>query len=191
MIYQGKKKTYSTDSLARDLYQLWRQAQEIGLPSIQKILMFLPKIMWSLSYVSRMQIGKRIRHGIADPNEEFIYDYIKEKLCIVKTQQEDSEMSSNLSEALELYRPAWLILTKMKISIEETDAPETGLRLIEPGNACLTRLLETLFGCRSRFDYMHCIMMCFEGFVWKRRKELVILTSSETAYLKGHLYLDI
>ena len=145
MIYQGKKKTYSTDSLARDLYQLWLQAQEVGLPSIQKILMFLPKIMWSLSYVSRMQIGKRIRHGIADPNEEFIYDYIKEKLCIVKTQREDSEMSSNLSEALEVYRPAWLILTIMKISIEETDAPETGLRLIEPGNGCLARLLETLF----------------------------------------------
>ena len=151
MIYQGNKKTYSTDSLARDLYQLWLQAQEVGLPSIQKILMFLPKIMWSLSYVSRMQIGKRIRHGIADPNEEFIYDYIKEKLCIVKTQREDSEMSSNLSEALEVCRPAWLILTIMKISIEETDAPETGLRLIEPGNGCLARLLETLFGWSITF----------------------------------------
>ena len=36
---------------------------------------------------------------------------------------------------------AWLILTKTEISVEEIDAQETGLRLIRPGNECLTRLL--------------------------------------------------
>ena len=64
----------------------------------------------------------------------------------MKTTPEDSEMSSNLPEPLEVYRAAWLILTKTEFSIKETDAQETGLLLIGPGNGPLTRLLETLFG---------------------------------------------
>ena len=36
--------------------------------------------------------------------------------------REDSEMSSNLPEVLEVYRAAWLILTKTEISVEEIDA---------------------------------------------------------------------
>ena len=54
-------------------------------------------------------------------------------------------MLSNLPEALEVYRAAWLILTKTEISFEEIDAHETGLGLISPGNERLGRLLETLF----------------------------------------------
>ena len=60
-------------------------------------------------------------------------------------------MSSNLAQALEAYRAAWSMLTKTEISIEETDAQETGLGLIGPGNGLLTRLLETLFACSRTF----------------------------------------
>ena len=63
----------------------------------------------------------------------------------MKTIREDSEMSSNLPEALEVYRSAWLILTKTEISVKEIDVQETGLGLIGPGNERLARLLETLF----------------------------------------------
>ena len=34
-------------------------------------------------------------------------------------------MSSNLPEALEVYRAAWLLLAKKEILIEETDVQET------------------------------------------------------------------
>ena len=61
--------------------------------------------------------------------------------------REDLKMSSNLPDALELYRAAWLILAKT----EEIDAQETRLGFIGPGNGRLTRLLETLFGWLSRF----------------------------------------
>ena len=64
---------------------------------------------------------------------------------MLKTIREDSEMLSNLPEALEVYGAAWLKLTKMEISIEEIDVQETGLRLIRPGNGRLTKLLEILF----------------------------------------------
>ena len=63
----------------------------------------------------------------------------------MKTIREDSEMSSNLPEALEVYRSAWLILTKTEISVKEIDVQETGLGLIGPGNGRLAKLLETLF----------------------------------------------
>ena len=65
--------------------------------------------------------------------------------------QEDLEMSSNLPEALEVYRAAWLILMKTEISIEEIDTQETGLELIGPGNGRLTKLLEILLGWSSTF----------------------------------------
>ena len=64
----------------------------------------------------------------------------------MRTIQEDSEMLSNLQETLEVYKAPWLILTKTEISVEETDAQETGLGLVEPGNEHLTKLLEKLFG---------------------------------------------
>ena len=70
---------------------------------------------------------------------------------MVKTIREDSEMSSNLPEALEVYRAAWLILTKTEISIEEIDIQETGLGLTRTGNGRLTKLLEILFGWSSTF----------------------------------------
>ena len=70
----------------------------------------------------------------------------------MKTIQEDSEISSNLPEALEVYRAAWLILTKTETSIEEIDAQETRLGLTGPGNGHLTMLLETLFGWSSTFQ---------------------------------------
>ena len=41
-------------------------------------------------------------------------------------------MPSNFSEALEVYRAAWLILMKTEILIEEIDVQETGLGLIGP-----------------------------------------------------------
>ena len=46
-------------------------------------------------------------------------------------------MSSNLPEALEVYRAAWLILMKTEILIEQIDTQETGLGLIGPGNGHL------------------------------------------------------
>ena len=58
-------------------------------------------------------------------------------------------MSSNLPGVLEVHKAACLILTKTEILIEEIDAQETGLGLMAPGNGCLTRLLETLFGWSS------------------------------------------
>ena len=58
-------------------------------------------------------------------------------------------MSSNLPEALEVYRAERFLLTKTEISIEEIGAQETGLGLTGSGNGCLTKLLETLFGCSS------------------------------------------
>ena len=33
--------------------------------------------------------------------------------------------------------------------------------------------------------------MCLEEFIWKRKKDPVIIMSSETVYLKGHLCLNI
>ena len=62
-----------------------------------------------------------------------------------KTIPEVSEMSSNLPEALEVYRAAWLILIETEISIEEIDVQQTGLGLTGPGNGRLTKLLEMLF----------------------------------------------
>ena len=41
-------------------------------------------------------------------------------------------MARNILEASEVYRAAWLILTKTEISIEEIDAQEAGLALIRP-----------------------------------------------------------
>ena len=43
-------------------------------------------------------------------------------------------MSSNLPEALEVYRAAWLIFMRMEILFKEIDVHETALRLIGPGN---------------------------------------------------------
>ena len=40
-------------------------------------------------------------------------------------RRENSEMLNNLPKALEVYRAAWLILMKKKISIEEYDEQET------------------------------------------------------------------
>ena len=60
-------------------------------------------------------------------------------------------MLSNLPGALEVYRTAWLILTKTQISIEKIDAQENGLGLMEHGNGRLARLLETLCGWSSTF----------------------------------------
>ena len=67
----------------------------------------------------------------------------------MKTIQEDPEMSSNSPEALEVYRAAWLILTKTEISIKKIDALDIELGLNGPRNGCLTRLLEILFGLPS------------------------------------------
>ena len=61
-----------------------------------------------------------------------------------ENKREDSEMSSNLPEALEVFRAAWLIFTKTEISIKEIVAQEIGLGLIGLENRCLTRLLEAL-----------------------------------------------
>ena len=69
----------------------------------------------------------------------------------MKTIREDSEILRTLQEALEVYRAAWLILTKMEISIAEIDVQEAGLGLIRPGNGRLIRLLEILFGWSSTF----------------------------------------
>ena len=61
-------------------------------------------------------------------------------------------MPRNLPETLiNVYKVAWLILTKMEISVEEIGAQETGLGLIGPGNECFAGLLETLIGWSSTF----------------------------------------
>ena len=57
-----KQEKYLFHSLSwKRPYPLWLQDQETRLPSIQKITMFRLKIMWSLSCVFWMQIGKRIK----------------------------------------------------------------------------------------------------------------------------------
>ena len=61
IVSQDKKKAYFIDSLGRDFNPLWLQVQETCLRSIQKITMYRPNIMWSLSCFFWMQIGKRIR----------------------------------------------------------------------------------------------------------------------------------
>ena len=112
-----------------------------------------------------LQIERRVHlqlHQGNRSNDEFIYDYIKEKLYIVKTKREDSEMSSNLVKALEVYRTAWLKLAKTETSIEKIVTQETGLGLTGPENGCLTRQLETLFGWSSTFRLyalFHCLML--------------------------------
>ena len=103
-------------------------------------------------------------------NDEFIYNYIKEKLYIVKTIREDSQLSSNLPEALEVYRAAWLILTKTEISIEEIDTQETGLGLIGPGNGRLTKLLEILLGWSSTFR-LHALYHDVFGRIYLKTKK--------------------
>ena len=60
----------------------------------------------------------------------------------MKTIREDSEILINVPEALEVYKTAWLILTKAGISIK----PGNG-----PGNGRLTRLSETLLRWLSMF----------------------------------------
>ena len=95
-------------------------------------------------------------------------------------------MSSNLPEALEVYRAAWLILTKTEISIKEIDAQETGLGLIGLGNRRLTRLLEALFGWSSTFQ-LHALFDDVFGRIHLKKKK----GSSCTYVLKGHHYLEI
>ena len=56
------------------------------------------------------------------------------------------------------------MLTKTKISVEQTHAQETGLGLIEPGNGHLTSLYKNYLDGQAHFDYMHCIM-CLEEFI--------------------------
>ena len=79
-------------------------------------------------------------------------------------------MSSNLPEALEIYRAAWLTLTKTKISIAEIDVQETGLGLIGPGNGRLTRLLEILFGWSSVFR-LHALYHDVFGRIYLKTKK--------------------
>ena len=79
-------------------------------------------------------------------------------------------MPANLPEALEVYKAAWLILTKTEISIEEIDAQETELGLIGPGNGCLKRLLETLFGW-SRTLRLHALYHDVFGRIGLKTKE--------------------
>ena len=81
----------------------------------------------------------------------------------MKTIQEDSEISTSLPEALEVYREAWSIFTKTEILIEETDAQDYWKHYLDG---------------RVHFDYMHCIMMCLDWNYLKTKKVPVILTSS-------------
>ena len=108
-------------------YPLWLQVPETSLPSIQKIKMFRLKIMWNLSCVFWMQIGKRIRieqhYGLLYMRMQ-IQRWVHLRLYQGKTInsekiREYSEMPRNLPEALiNVYKVAWLILTKMEISVE-------------------------------------------------------------------------
>ena len=88
----------------------------------------------------------------------------------MKTIQEDSEMLSSLPEALEVYKAAWLILTKTEILIKETDAQETGFGLIGPRKGCLTRLLETLFGWSSTLR-LHALYHDVFGRIYLKKKK--------------------
>ena len=79
-------------------------------------------------------------------------------------------MLSNLPEALEVYKGTLLILTKTEISIEQIDAQETRLVLIGPGNKCLARLLETLFGWSSTLRLHALYHEVFRRIYWKTNK---------------------
>ena len=88
----------------------------------------------------------------------------------MKKIRENSETSSNLPEALEVYRATLLILTKTEISIEETDAQETGLGFIGPRNGSLTSLLETLFGWSNTFQ-LHALYHDVFGRIYLKTKK--------------------
>ena len=88
----------------------------------------------------------------------------------MKTIREDSEMLSNLPEALEVYRAVWLILTKAEIPIEEINTQETGLGLIGPGNGRLTKLLEIIFVWSSTFR-LHALYHYVLGRIYLKTKK--------------------
>ena len=69
-----------------------------------------------------------------------------------------------------MYRPAWLVPGKTEISIEEIDAQETGLGLNRPGNGCLTKLLETLFGWSSTLS-LHTLYCDVFGRIYLKTKK--------------------
>ena len=79
----------------------------------------------------------------------------------------------------------------MEILIEEIDAQETGLGLIEPGNGHLTRVLETLFGWSSTFQLHPLYHNVFGKIYLKTRKKPGYTYVFTNCILKGHLYLDI
>ena len=80
-------------------------------------------------------------------------------------------MSSNIPEALEVYKAAWLILQKTEISIAKIDVQEIGLGLIGPGSGRLTRLLEMLFGWCSTFR-LHALYHDVFGRIYLKAKEV-------------------
>ena len=79
------------------------------------------------------------------------------------------KMSSNLPEALEVYRAAWLIFMRMEILFKEIVVHETALRLIGPGNWCFTKLLEILFRWSSTF-WLHALYHVFGRIYLKTKK---------------------
>ena len=79
-------------------------------------------------------------------------------------------MTNNLPEALELYRAAWMVLTKSEITVEGIDRQECGLGLIGPGNSYLTGLLETLLGWSSTFR-LHALYHDVFGRIYVKSKK--------------------
>ena len=109
----------------------------------------------------------------------------------MKTIRKDSEMSSNLPEALEVYGAVCLILTKTEIPIEEINTQETGLGLIGPGNGRLTKLLEIVFGWSSTFR-LHALYHDMFGRIYlKTKKGPSYIYIFRNCIFKGSLYLDI
>ena len=100
-------------------------------------------------------------------------------------------MSSSLPEALEVYRAAWLILTKTEISFEEIEAQETGLGLIGPGNGCLRKLLETLLGWSSKLPLYALYHNVLGRIYLKTKKGPGYTYVFRNCILKGHRYLNI
>ena len=88
----------------------------------------------------------------------------------MKTIREDPEILSNLPEALGVYRAAWLLLPRTKISTEEIHVQETGLGLFGPANGHSTKLLKKLFEWCSTFR-LHALYHDVFGRIYLKTKK--------------------
>ena len=183
----------------KKLYQLWLQVQETRLRSIQKITMFRLKIMRSLSCASWMQIGRRIR---LEQHYGLLYMGLKiQRQVHLRLHQGKITNSRNNTRRFRNVEQFTRSVTSVQRSMvyiykKGNFNQRISVRIDLTWKWTLNKAIRNTIWMVEHvsitgIDYRHCIMMCSETFIWKRIKDPVILTSSVTAYLKVHLYLDI